>query len=149
MGQLALERQLIGTTGNVSSQGSLSLSASTGEPFVTYLVNGSLSLSQGFQQADGMPVGVDEPLLELKYDVYPNPTAGKVIIDISTDKPLKLGVEVFDLNGQSCGISSEPIWIQDKHAFELDLTSLSDANYFLVLQQEGKNIKAIQIQKIN
>lgn len=147
--QLSLERQLIGTTGNASSQGSVTLSASVGEPMVRDLTSGSISLSQGFQQADEVAVGVDEPLIELTYQVFPNPTQGKVRVDITVDKPMEIGIEIFDIHGRSCGIRSAPQWIQKQASFDMDLTPLSSATYLLVLMQDGNNIKAIRIEKSN
>lgn len=48
--QLQLSRQVIGSTGNYSTAGGISISSTVGEPAVTTLTGGSSILTQGFQQ---------------------------------------------------------------------------------------------------
>lgn len=147
--QISLERQLIGTTGNISTQGSLSLSASSGEPLASFLSSGMLSLSQGFQQADGMSVGITAQFPPLEYQVFPNPTSGEIRIEIFSNQAPELGVEVFDIGGRSCGISAHPQRIDDRFVFELDLSQLSAASYVLIILQSGAPIHSIRVEKID
>ena len=146
-GQLSIERQLIGVTGNESQSGSLSLSASIGETVVAYATSGTLSLSQGFQQADEQPVGIGEERFELRFDVFPNPTDGVIWIQLETEKALLFEAEIYDLQGKSCGITWAEKRIQGKEKITLDLSALSAANYLLIFRQAGKNIHVVRIIK--
>ncbi len=146
-GQLSLERQLIGSTGNDSQSGTISLSSSLGEVAVSFSSSGTISLSEGFQQADEMAVGLEGESFEFSYDIFPNPTSGKLYVHITSDQPLLMKVEIYDLHGKSCGIQSPEQWVQGRQSLQLDLEELSTATYLLAFISGGKIFRVVRIVK--
>lgn len=148
--QLSLERQVIGATGNYSTAGTISLSATVGEPVVTTAVSGTLTLTQGFQQAEtSFSDGVDDLHQWLvDYSLYPNPTQDQLILELTTEVPMQLDLEVYDVLGRSVGISVEDWQVKGVEKITLSLQDLASGAYFLVLKdQTGEIVKSFKLEK--
>ncbi len=148
--QLSLERQVIGATGNYSTAGTISLSATVGEPVVTTAVSGTLTLTQGFQQAEtSFSDGVDDLHQWLvDYSLYPNPTQDQLILELNTEVPMQLDLEVYDVLGRSVGISVEDWQVKGVDEKTLDLKNLAVGAYLLVLKDhDGKVLHTFKVEK--
>ena len=148
--QLSLERQVIGSTGNYSTAGTISLSATVGEPVVTTAVSGTLTLTQGFQQAEAsFSDGVDDLHQWLvDYSLYPNPTQDQLTLELNTEVPMQLDLEVYDVLGRSVGISVEDWQVKGADKTTLSLQDLASGAYLLVLKEgDGRVLHTFKIEK--
>ena len=150
--QPSLERQVIGATGNFSTAGNISLSSTVGETVVRTAISGSLVLTQGFQQPDGgASVGINDPLsLLVHYTVARNPTSEIMHVTLSTDKPLQVGLVVFDMRGRQVPVPEQQLLVNGTEETDLDLRALADGIYQLALKDEsGAIFKSFKIQKVH
>lgn len=150
--QPSLERQVIGATGNFSTAGTVSLSSTVGETVVKTAISGSVVLTQGFQQPDaGASVGINDPLsLLVNYTVAPNPTSERIHVTLSTDKPLQVGLVLFDMRGRQVPVPEQQLLVNGTEETDLDLRTLADGVYQLALKDEsGAIFKSFKIQKVH
>jgi hypothetical protein len=147
-GQLSLERQLLSSTGAYQSSGPLDLSASMGEVAVNYVLSGTLSLSEGFQQAGpASNTGLTAELPSLAYEIYPNPTSGLLQVVLQSEQQIFIRLVLFDVKGRATGIQSPVFLLQGRQARQLNLEGLSAGTYLLQLMREGKSLGAFLVQK--
>lgn len=148
--QVSLDRSVVGSAGSDTTNGQLSLSMTLGEPIVATAIQGNLVLTQGFQQADVTgSVSIDPVLdVELVYRVFPNPTADKVVVRLSHDKPLALRLRVFDNLGRSVLPALEYVQSDGTHDKSLDLSQLAEGVYRLeVMEQSGRRLFSVSLEK--
>ena len=149
--QTTLERQVIGSAGSYATSGDISVSATVGETATETAISGTLILTQGFQQPNQEDfVGIeDEWNIIVDYNIFPNPTADKLIIELNTDKRIDLNFDLYDLRGRATPVDRISQQIQGKVKTEMNLTSLAEGTYLLSLSnKDGKVIKSFRIQKI-
>lgn len=150
--QLSLDRQVLGSTGNFSTVSNVSLSSTVGEAVVATAISGSIVLTQGFQQPDGTTsVGIADDLrLSVQYTVAPNPTQDIVRVELTTDKPITIGLVLMDVRGRRVPVPEQEIRVNGTKSTELDLQALADGVYTLALKDEAGNIfRTFKIQRIN
>lgn len=150
--QVSLDRQVIGSTGNFSTVSNISLSSTVGESVVATAVSGSIVLTQGFQQPDGTnSVGIEDDLrLLVRYTVAPNPTQDIVRVELSTDKPITIGLVLMDVRGRRVPVPEQKIHVNGTESTEIDLQPLADGLYTLALIDEGGNtFRTFKVKKIN
>ena len=150
-GQLSLDRQVIGATGNYSFSGTISLSATVGEPIVTTETSGVFTLTQGFQQPDNPnPSSLDDlKHLIVNYVLYPNPTQGYLTLELATDNLLTVDLEVYDLLGRSVGISVDNWQIFGRDKKRISLEGLAGGTYMLALKgPEGGVLYSFKVEKL-
>jgi hypothetical protein len=143
------ERQVIGSAGNFTALTDIQVSSTVGEVVVaTASVAGTITLTQGFQQADGGNVGIDEPELGFSMNAYPNPTRNSVILDFTADRNLEVEIGLFDLQGKSFPLNETKLNISGNVKHSVDLSGMAAGNYFIKLTNgDGKLNRAIKIQK--
>jgi len=146
----SLERQVISTTGNFSTAGNLQLSSTVGELAVETLISGSLTLTQGFQQPDNNGnVGLEDLGIELTYNIYPNPTADKLFINLESKTALRLSLKIRDMQGRETGIEISELKVTGTTKESLDLSPLASGQYLLqLLDAEHQLQKTFKIVKI-
>ncbi|MEM7660034.1 MAG: T9SS type A sorting domain-containing protein [Bacteroidota bacterium] len=152
--QYTIERDVFCTFGNyaVDPATGLSLSYTAGETVIKtgQSLFGSLVLTQGFQQAEGFTVGIDDPVQFLvSYEVYPNPTAGLVNIALKSDRPAIMYLRVMDILGQEVGLPTQQMRFSRDFTTQLDLSALADGFYLIGLLDESKRLIAtVRIEKV-
>lgn len=102
--QVSLERQVIGSLGQMSSSSSIQLSATAGESLVTTLVDNNVILLQGFQQPEPEDLTTTEYVSELLDDlsVYPNPANGNFWVKVTTQHTLiSMSLRAVDITGRT------------------------------------------------
>ncbi len=57
----------------------------------------------------GERVGISEDLSELAFELFPNPSAGEIIIRSTTNNPFTLPIRILDLLGREILQSLRPI----------------------------------------
>lgn len=153
--QLSLDRQVFATAGDTARAGSLRLFFTIGEPMTTtlYSLNGTIIVTQGFQQptkSEALSVE-DEFNIHVKYNIFPNPTADILTIELETDKPVELEIGMFDLRGREIGIAAQTLRVIRSEEVDLDLRSVADGVYTLMVKDVGNDrvVKMFKIQKIH
>lgn len=136
---------VIASDGDHINAGSFQLDYTVGEVVIETVYGDSLTLTQGFHQPNLMLIsGIDE-LPELTVKVYPNPTAGQLQIQTSSET-LSLRWQLTNTNGQ--------VLIQSKTATTspsetLDLANFPAGTYWLSFRNlENRILKSFQIIKI-
>lgn len=146
----SLDRQVIGSAGDYSTATGISLSFTVGEAVIETTTSGSIILTQGFQQPDAEPVGIEIPEVGLSINAFPNPTGNMVVIEMESTENLKVLVQLLDVVGQQLMNPINHTAADGKTFLEIDLSRFAAGNYFLKLSGENNTwIKTIQVQKIN
>lgn len=149
--QISVERQVIGSTGNLTNSGSVIASSNIGEAIISTFSNTSLVLTQGFEQPDTMLItGTDmEDGIKMEISAYPNPARNQVILDFKLEQTMDIGIDIYNESGQQMKNQLQTK-VQNKDKQELDFTGFSPGNYFIVIKSnDGKISRGIKVQKIN
>ena len=152
--QLKLDRYVIAASGNDTTVGSLNISYTVGElaaiTTVTSL-NGSLILTQGFQQHDDILLDIDDDLkIILDYTIAPNPFKRYVNVKLSTDKPIELELAIYNLLGQETPIPVQRQKVGGVWETQFDLDRVPEGYYMLALKnKDGAILRTFNIQKID
>lgn len=152
--QLKLDRYVMAAAGNDTTVGSLNISYTVGElaaiTTVTSL-NGTLVLTQGFQQHDDILLNIDEELkIILDYTIAPNPASRFVQVKLSTDKPIELELAVYNMLGQNTPIPAQRKKVAGIWETEFDLERVPEGYYMLALKnKEGAILRTFNIQKVD
>ncbi len=149
--QILIERQVLGSTGNLTNGGSINVSSSVGESVVSTFTYPTMIATQGFEQPDTMitiNLSVNKNA-QVQIKVYPNPTKDKVIMELNSE--YKLGeIKAIIMNGAGQEIIHELITNTDKSfKREISVSGLPNGNYFLKLNFLNSNIlKVVKLQKL-
>ena len=117
--QLTIERQVIGTTGHYGQVGPMSISYTMGELITKTAIttNGTLILTQGFQQPDtaGNLVSIDQPIaFPVEYIIYPNPTTGVLKVELTSDKSATVVMDVYDMRGRKTSVPIQKLRLLER-----------------------------------
>jgi len=90
-------------------------------------------------------VGIEEPVLETAFSIYPNPTSGSATISFTTDKALPTKVSVFDIQGKLVATLLNAEIPSGNYAISWDGRSdsgeqLSDGIYFVKITNAQMNV---------
>lgn len=145
-----IERQVIGSTGGYSAQSNVSASFTVGETVTKTATAGTIILTQGFQQTDVQTVGIEDVSNNIKVSAYPNPTTGKVTVEVHTGEANTFNLMVYNSLGQVVLLPSSGNQTNSSMRYEFDFSPLAAANYFLVIKSGANSFdKTIQINKTN
>jgi hypothetical protein len=75
-------------------------------------------------------VGMDDPALSNQLNVYPVPSCDDVTIDIRSDKPQNITLEIVDMAGRII-ISQKKKLHPGDHQLKIDVSSFANGTYFL------------------
>ncbi len=145
----SIERDVVASGGAYQSSANMSLSYTVGEPVIETKSTSSLVLTQGFQQTQLMPVGIEVPDKNLSISAYPNPTANQVVLELETAKEKEVSVQVFDVQGKALKAPVTKEVLQGERRFTIDLSDYAAGTYMLGLTDtKGKRLHTIKVQKI-
>ena len=94
-------QEVVTTAGSHGETSSGSLSWTVGESVIETITDGTITLTQGFQQSKLTVTAINDlkiPGIELS--VYPNPTNSFLSIEVKADKQRDLLLSLFDLHGR-------------------------------------------------
>ncbi len=145
----SIERSVIGSTGGYAETATVSVSSTVGETVISTVSNGTIILTQGFQQPSDQDItSVRQPELALGYKVYPNPTSETLFIELNSPQAVSLDLALFDIQGRAVGGLGENLTVQGEVKRSWDLSQLSEGSYVLrVIEQGGRVAESIRIQK--
>lgn len=149
--QVIIERQVIGSTGNILNTGVIQTTSTVGEALIQTFLQPTLIMTQGFIQPDTMIIVkieiMDNSLIHI--NVYPNPTKNLVTINFETTKTMEIDIEVYNKVGQNV-IDQMQINVLNNCKHELDFSNLTSGIYFLVIKSNSGDLcRRFTIQKIN
>ena len=130
---------VVSSSGDSYFNGGFIIDYTLGDIVVETFSNNANILTQGFHQGD-IKVTTAVVNLDIKTNIYPNPTTNFLIIELEKDVNAEL--LVYDINGK--------IVIKDKlnyeHLKQLDFNFLNQGNYFLHINIADKK-SVYQINK--
>jgi len=145
----SLDRQVIGSAGDYTSAGNVQLSWTVGEVAITTASSGNLVITQGFQQPDGLVIGIESPISGLSINLFPNPTQDIVVLKLNSKEAQELQLQWYDMLGQLVG-DMQTASVHGEYSREFDLSHFAPGTYFLVMRdKQSRFIESIKIEKLN
>lgn len=135
--QVTKERDVVASAGEYSTSPAVELSWTVGDLAVATLQGGSLIVTQGFQQADENMVGIAEPTFPGDIKVYPNPVADQLYFEISSDTPMDLRGDLYDLTGRRV-MDIPSFRVNTAYNGQIDLSHLPAGKWLLRFTDETK-----------
>lgn len=141
----SISPQVIGAAGNYFTAGGSSVSFTIGESITTTLTNSNYKITQGFQQPSYTTTNVTEVELPA-YDlsIYPNPATNTITI-LNNGNSFSNNTQLFliDLLGKK--LIEQPL--NSKQTL-IDLQLLAAGNYFIVIEENGRNSFTHKLTKV-
>jgi hypothetical protein len=117
----------VNTSGGIARGKGGTMSYSVGQVFYTSDFDNSFSISEGVQQSfDVILVGVNKNLLDIEIKIYPNPTIGNLILEITQYNNENLWFQIYDGLGKL--LSTRQILNNQTH---LDMSLFPSSNYII------------------
>ncbi|HZL10906.1 MAG TPA: T9SS type A sorting domain-containing protein [Prolixibacteraceae bacterium] len=141
-----LKPDVISTAGSFYTNGNNSVSWTIGECFTATFPNATNTLTQGFQQGIyDIETAIDNTENLIKINLFPNPTADFVNLEIQLQNKKDYFFQLSDMDGtclKNGKITSEKS--------EISLSGFSNSTYILnVFTTDHKLLKSFKIIKIN
>ncbi len=135
----SLDRSVIATGGSYTQAIGINLSATIGEVAVTTLAGASSFLTQGFQQPDGLFVGIVDPITgNVTTSAYPNPVSAFLTLELSSSKNDNLIISCHDLLGRTVlPVISQALTAGETMRVQLDVQHLVPAMYFIRIMHKN------------
>ena len=140
-----LDHFVIGTDGGYAGNNQFSLSYTIGE-VITELGRDTINnvdLTQGFQQSYISIVSVEDHLIDIEINVYPNPAVDFLNVQIGDLTDVE-NYSLFDMSGKL--IENKPI---SSKQFKIGFQQVSMGTYFIVFLNKEKKLKTIKVLKSN
>ncbi|MEO0469011.1 MAG: T9SS type A sorting domain-containing protein [Bacteroidota bacterium] len=151
--QLEIERSVIAPGGIYGSNGTLEISSTMGQIEVRTLLslNGTIVLTQGFQQPENLSTGTGELIdIVVDYNIFPNPTTRWLTVELNAAKPAEIELGLYDIRGRSIGVPNQKHTISGPFETRFDLNNVTDGFYFLGLKdKDGRLMATWKIQRIH
>ncbi len=142
-------RQVVASAGGFGQASNVLLSYTVGEPVIETYKQSSIVLTQGFQQSEQQPVGIDAPSLDYSVTAYPNPTQAIVTVAIKGNLDKQVYGRLVDIRGRVLAeVEGDPEG-PFQQQMVVDLSSYADGHYFIQLYaQKGNRHEVVNIQKM-
>ena len=140
-----LDHFVIGTDGGYAGNNQFSLSYTIGE-VVTELGRDTINnvdLTKGFQQSYISIVSVEDHLIDIEINVYPNPAVDFLNVQIGDLTDVE-NYSLFDMSGKL--IENKPI---SSKQFKIGFQHVSMGTYFIVFSNKEKKLKTLKVLKSN
>jgi hypothetical protein len=125
----SLTPSVVASSGNDHENEGVSLSWTLGEIAIKTLETETIILTQGFHQGDILVDAIEKVIDEnFTIRIFPNPTNQSVTIELFRQDPVRVYIEVIDINGKL--LSNKQVEATDNQA-EIDFSHYIPATYFL------------------
>lgn len=146
----SISNQVVSTSGSSGSGGGLFVDFTVGEIVVQSLSSSNYIVTQGFHQTYIENVSVDnQPGLQVKIELYPNPTADEVTVQLSGEELPDMLASLYDATGRM--LMSRLLFEgnQQSATLKVDVRSLAAGTYYIQLQNDKQQpVKTLKVQKI-
>lgn len=146
-----IERQVIGSTGQLTNTGEIRAFSNVGEPFILTISKSTLIVTQGFEQSDSFGTTGIKPMTisKLKVNAYPNPTTNQVILAFKGSQPIEVTIEIYSEIGQKLGNPIQTT-LYNNCTQEVNFTEFTCANYIMLVKSKTGGFQtSFKIQKVN
>lgn len=142
--KLLSAQEVIATAGGHATVTGISLSWTLGEPVTNTVSNGTITLTQGFQQPRLISTAIDDKLIPgLDLSVYPNPSSSILNLKAEGEGNLLLRYTLFSVDGKV--LVAEKI---TQTTTSIDMQRFANGNYLLqVGRKDGKPLRTFKIIK--
>lgn len=146
--QVTKERDVAAAAGDYSTTASLQVSWTVGEPATDFRQSASLIVTEGFQQADTDPTGVEKPQFPGEISVYPNPVVDILHFEVHGDGHLRLRGELYDLSGRRVKVIPD-FTAYSGYRGQVDVSNLPTGKWLLrFIDTENHSTKAFTITRL-
>lgn len=131
LGQQAIRHDVLASAGGFGKSGDISLSWTLGELVVHTLTSqdGSLILTQGFQQSKLTVTGIEDALGEMvEVKIYPNPTEAMIQVLFASPLEEEVTIQLFDADGRMLLMEKLPVLTELK---QLNLQDYMPGEFYL------------------
>lgn len=141
-GAQSLDRDVLASAGAYSQASGLTLSYTIGEVAVSTLTGASSIMTQGFQQPDGLFVGIVDPLSgHVTWSAYPNPVSEILKLEIGSSTNDELIISCNDLLGRTVlPLQYLDVIRGETSHVEMDVRHLTPAMYFVRIMRKADGI---------
>ncbi|MEL6588610.1 MAG: T9SS type A sorting domain-containing protein [Bacteroidota bacterium] len=145
----SIDRFVIGATGGYDTNATIQLESTLGELAVETVQSGNLIFHQGFHQTNPpFNTDVEDDFQLVAYRLFPNPTAGQLQLELSSEQAIELEITVWDLKGAQTAIPAVYLNAAKTHMVRLDLRALAAGTYFCRIENAKTGaFQALQVQK--
>jgi len=147
----SIDRKVVASGGAYTQATGINLSSTIGEISATTLIGASSILTQGFQQPDGLFVGIVDPATgNVSWNAYPNPVSSTLTLELSSSKMEDLVITCHDLLGRTViPVISQNLVAGETTRLNLDVQHLVPAMYFVRISRKNDqhSIETIRIIK--
>jgi len=151
MNAQTIERQLIGSMGQLSKTTNYNFSSTSGEVVIFTNSSENTILTNGFQQplAKEFVGSININNVKIDYSVYPNPTKELINLSITTSDFTDFSIGIIDVLGKTT-IPSRKYKTHGTISETFSLNKFPAGTYFLIIRdKKGAVIKHFKIQKSN
>ena len=118
----------LSASGGGGTVGSITVSYTVGEAFITTIEGSTIRLSQGFHQPRYTVTALKETFLAGQVKVFPNLTSSFLQVEFKDVTLENLDISLFDLAGR-CILVAKP----DRISWQTDMTNLHNGYYLLTV----------------
>lgn len=146
----SIDRQVIGSAGLVGNTANIEMLATVGEAVTATFSTGSFEITQGFHQPDLVESATVAPKILVNFSVFPNPTADELTVEISPEKDIQLGLQLFSADGKLVReLEKSGLFFTGKNHKSFIISDLAAGNYFLAATDDaGRVVKTMVVFKI-
>jgi len=145
----SISRQVVASAGSATSNSAGSLSSTVGEIVIATATSGSFLLTQGFQQPDANPTGVENTKqVTVNYNLYPNPAQDVITLSLQSVGEISAGLYIYDASGRLLLQQDKAVVNATRYNQTFNIASYAAGNYFLkVVNATGNEVKTIPFTK--
>lgn len=134
-----LDRQVFSSAGSSIKSGNIWLDYTIGETSVITFISGSIVLNQGFQQVYNTGLKIANILPASSIQVYPNPTSGRLQVDIPEEMVNASSYKLIDMSGRLISGENDVNPTLNSKNTTLNISDLPYGVYLLSIQIQNTN----------
>lgn len=144
-----VSRQVVASAGSYVSTPAGSVSATTGELVIATGSSGSFMLTQGFQQPDANPTGIQQKKeVMVTYNLYPNPAMDNISISLQSPEEVSVNFYIYDVSGKLLEKTENNRVQTSGYNRSFNIANYTAGNYFFkIISSDGSVVKTIPFTK--
>lgn len=145
----SMSRQVVASAGHHATNSSGSLSSTVGEIVINTATSGTFLLTQGFQQPDANPTGINKTNgIEVSYSLFPNPASDAITLSLKASAGISVNIYIYDAAGRLIQQLEKAVMNESSYTHSFNIASCSAGNYYLkIVNQSASEVKTIPFTK--